>query len=69
LAMSQQCALVAKKTNGILGEIKKTVAWRMREVLLTLCSALVRPHFHVQFWALQFKKYRDFLQGVWRRAE
>jgi len=43
LDMTRKCALTAQKVNHLMGCIPRSVASRVREGILPLCSTLVRP--------------------------
>ena len=64
LKMSQPCTLAAKKANSNFGCIRQSIASRSREVILPLCSALVRLYLEcwVQFWPPQYKKETEQLE-------
>jgi len=68
--MSQQCALTAKKANWIPGCIQSSMASRAREVILPLCSALMRPHLEhcIRMWSPQHRRDVDLLERIQRRA-
>jgi len=71
LNTTRQCVLTAQKDNCILGYIKNSVASRSTEVILPLCSALVRPPQEscIQLWSPQHRKDIDLLEKIQTRPQ
>jgi len=64
-------AMCAQKANSILGFIKSSVANTLREGILPLYSALVRPHMEycIEIWSPQHKKDMELLEEAQRRPQ
>ena len=64
------CGQEGQWANDTLRCDAESTASKVREVIFSLWSTLVRTHLEhcVQFWAPQFKKERDLVEGVQRRA-
>lgn len=70
LNMSQQCAFPTKNASSILGCFRQSIASRSKEVILSICSVLVRLHLNccLQIWTPQCKRDVGILKTVQRRA-
>ena len=64
LDASQKYVLAAQKANSIVRCIKRGVAHRVREGIVPLCSAFMRPQleYYVQVWGPQHKTDVELLE-------
>jgi len=71
LDMTWQCALAAQEANCTMGCTPSSMVSRLREGILPLCSALVRPPWEscVQLWSPQHRTDLDLLERGHRRPQ
>lgn len=64
LSLSLQCAQGAQKANSIRGCINSRIASRLRKVIISLYSELIRwcLEYRAHFWGPQYKKSNDKLE-------
>ena len=70
MKVSEQCTIAASKGNQIIGLIGRNVTYKVKELIVPLFKALVRPHLEycIQAWIPYCKKDKDTLERIQRRA-
>ena len=71
LSMGWQCALAAEEADSILGCFNKSIAGRLRDLIISLFLALVRLHQEqcLQLWSSQYKTDIETVDQVRQRHQ
>ena len=61
MKVSEQCGIAAAKGNQILGLIRRNIAYKEKELIITLYKTIVMPHLEycIQAWRPYRKKDID----------
>ncbi len=70
LKFSQQCNDAAGKANRMMGLINRNFSFKTKDIILPLCTSLVKPHleYAMQFWSPHHSKDIAKLEAVQRWA-
>ena len=64
MKVSEQCQIAASKGNQILWLVRRTIAYKEKQLIVPLYKAIVRPHLEycIQAWRPYRKKDIDRLE-------
>ena len=70
MKISEQCWIAASKGNQTLGLIRRTITYKVNQLIVPLYKAIVRPHLEycTQVWRPYHKKDTEKLERIQRRA-
>ena len=70
MKVSEQYGIAASKGNQILGLIRRSIAYKEKELIIHLYKAIARPHLEycIQVWRQYRKKDINTLERVQRKA-
>ena len=69
MKVSEQCGIAASKGNQILGLIRRTMAYKEKQLIVPLYKVIIRPHLEycIQAWR-PYRKDIDKVERIQRRA-